>query len=166
MKRIKIKDPVWANQLKDRIIYLSEYEDDAGAIHIVEDSVNKYPDAQGVIHEDWQIIIDEFGIEGLDANLKAIADRQAEIANRGSRPNPETDPEEAERVKKNREQEELFKAKLEAFEMDIVKSSTDREMKAKIRKSTSKTAVYSLVALMMLQAGQNPEEELNTSSSV
>jgi hypothetical protein len=131
----------------------------------VEDSVNKYPDAQGVVHEDWQLIIDEFGIEGLDKNLQAIADRQAEIANRGSRPNPETDPEEEERVKKNKEQEELFKAKLEAFEMDIVKNSTDREMKAKIRKSTSKTAVYSLVALMMLQAGQNPEEELNTSSS-
>lgn len=167
MKRIKIKDPVWANQLKDRIIFLVEYEDDQGKIQIVEDAVNKYPDAQGIVHEDWQLIIDEFGLEGLDANLAAIAERQQQIASgdASDRAPDSQDPEEQERIKKNREQEELFKTKLEAFEMDIVKNCTDREIKAKIRKSTSKTAVYSIVALLMLQAGQNPEEELNTSSS-
>ena len=156
MKRIKIKDPVWANQLKDRIIFLVEYEDEQGSIHIVEDAVNKYPDAQGIVHEDWQLIMDEFGVETLDSNLEAIAQRQARLDGMG-RPGPEVDPEEAEKQKIHTEQEELFKAKLEAFEMDILKNSTDRDMKAKIRKATSKTQVYSLVALMMLKAEQSEE---------
>ena len=156
MKRIKIKDPVWANQLKDRIIFLVEYEDEQGSIHIVEDAVNKYPDAQGIVHEDWQLIMDEFGVETLDSNLEAIAQRQARLDSMG-RPGPEVDPEEAEKQKIHAEQEELFKTKLEAFEMEIVKNSADRDTKAKLRKATSKTQVYSLIALLMLKAEQSEE---------
>ena len=159
MKRIKIKDPVWANQLKDRIIYLSEYEDDSGAIHIVEDSVNMYPDGNGIVHEDWQIIMTEFGVQQLDANLQAIAERQARL-NAMGRPGPQLQEGEADLVMKNREQEELFKAKLEAFEMDIVKNSNDRELKSKIRKATTKTQVYSYIALAMIKAeGEQPPAE-------
>lgn len=158
MKRIKIKDPVWANQLKDRVIYLSEYEDDSGAIHIVEDSVNMYPDGNGVVHDDWRIIMEEFGVAQLDANLQAIAERQARL-NAMGRPGPQLQEGEADLVMKNREQEELFKAKLEAFEMDIIKNSKDREIKAKIRKATTKTEVYSYVALATLKAETQPPNE-------
>lgn len=157
MKRIKIKDPVWANQLKDRIIYLSEYEDDSGAIHIVEDSVNMYPDGNGVVHEDWQLIMSEFGVDQLDANLQAISARQARLNSMGRPGGQDEAAAEDELVKKNREQEELFKAKLEAFEMDIIKTSKDREIKAKIRKATTKTQVYSFIALAMLKAQQDSQ---------
>lgn len=158
MKRIRIKDPVWANQLRDRIIFLCDYEDEDGNVHVVEDSVNKYPDAQGQVHEDWQLIMDEFGVEGLDANLQAIADRQSAISRRGAGAAPGTPPEdmpaeERAAMERSRQQEELFKTKLDAFEMDIVKNA-DRERKAQIRKATTKTEVYSVIALLMLKAEQ------------
>lgn len=160
MKRIKIKDPVWANQLKDRIIYLSEYEDESGTIHIVEDSVNMYPDAKGIVHEDWDIIMKEFGVEQLDGNLQAISARQARLSAMG-RPGPDvSDMSDEERAAKEKSaaQEDLFKAKLEAFELDIVKNCTDRTVKAKIRKALTKTEVYSLVAYLMIKAEEAAPE--------
>jgi hypothetical protein len=53
-------------------------------------------------------------------------------------------------------QEELFAVKLKAFELDVVKGTTNRALKSQIRRAKSVFEVYAYTAALILDNQQNP----------
>jgi hypothetical protein len=65
---------------------------------------------------------------------------------------------ERQKVDKTRmQQEQLFAAKLDAFEIDVVKNSTNRDLKSKIRKSKTFMEVTAYTVMLLMQEETNAE---------
>lgn len=147
----EILTPRWGSAEKINIIAKFRYDD--GRMLTASISV-----PEGGSNPDWDEIMEKFGVEHLDAEFeKDFANhvrRKEEIASRRQI--------EMERAQK----EVLFNAKAEAFDMDVVKNSTNREIKNKIRRATSimEVQVYTAMLHMMEDPIANPvvEETANT----
>jgi hypothetical protein len=139
----EILTPRWGSAEKINIIAKFRYDD--GRMQTASISI-----PEGGSNPDWDEIIETFGTEYLDSELeKDLANhirRKEEIASRR-----QIDMERAQK-------EVLFNAKAEAFDMDIVKNSTNREIKNKIRRATSITEVqvYTAMLHMMEDPIANP----------
>jgi hypothetical protein len=57
----------------------------------------------------------------------------------------------------NTQMQQLFQAKLEAFEIETVQASENREMRAKVRRSKSLTEVYATTAALIMMEMKNGE---------
>jgi hypothetical protein len=55
------------------------------------------------------------------------------------------------------QQEQLFVAKLDAFEIDAVKNSKNRDLKSKIRKSKNFMEVTAYTVMLLMQEEANAE---------
>ena len=139
----EILTPRWGNAEKTNIIAKFRYED--GRMLTASISV-----PEGGSNPDWDEIMEKFGAEYLNAEFeKDIANhnrRKEEAASRR-----QIDMERAQK-------ETLFNAKAEAFDMDVVKNSTNREIKNKIRRATSimEVQVYTAMLHMMEDPIANP----------
>ena len=104
-------------------------------VKVVDDNGNK----QRLIiprdenNTDYKSLLLQYTLEQIQKNT----DESVRIFRESRSRNIQREKEHAER----RVNEELFLAKLEAFEMDEIKNSTNRELKRKIRKSKNKTEV-------------------------
>ena len=104
-------------------------------VRVVDDNGNK----QRLIiprdenNTDYKSLLLQYTIEQIQKNT----DEAVRIFRESKSRDAQREKEHAER----RLNEELFLAKLEAFEMDEIKNSTNRELKRKIRKSKNKTEV-------------------------
>lgn len=139
----EILTPRWGSAEKTNIIAKFRYDD--GRILTASISV-----PEGGSNPDWDEIMKTFGSEYLDTELeKDLANhvkRKEEAINRR-----QIDIERAQK-------EILFNAKAEAFDMDVVKNSTNREIKNKIRRATSimEVQVYTAMLHMMEDPIVNP----------
>jgi len=149
----EIISPRWGNESKTSIICKFRYED--GRVLNASISV-----PEGGTNPDWDEIIEKFGVEYLDAEAVRQLDdhnkRKAAAINQRQ-------------IDIERQQKEvLFNAKAEAFDMDVVKNSTNRAVKNKIRRATSimEVQVYTAMLHMMEDPIVNPpaEETSNTDS--
>lgn len=84
-------------------------------------------------NSDYNSLMAQYTIEQIDKNTAESVRIFREMQNRMSQRNLEE--------KGRQASEELFLAKLEAFEMDEVKNTTNKEFKRSIRKSKNKTEV-------------------------
>jgi hypothetical protein len=84
-------------------------------------------------NSDYNSLMTQYTIEQIDKNTAESVRIFREMQNRMSQRNLEE--------KGRQASEELFLAKLEAFEMDEVKNTTNKEFKRSIRKSKNKTEV-------------------------
>ena len=104
-------------------------------VRVVDDNGNK----QRLIiprdenNTDYKSLLLQYTIEQIQKNT----DEAVRIFRESKSRDAQREKEHAER----RLNEELFLAKLEAFEMDEIKNSTNKELKRKIRKSKNKTEV-------------------------
>ena len=104
-------------------------------VRVVDDNGNK----QRLIiprdenNTDYKSLLLQYTIEQIQKNT----DEAVRIFRESKSRDAQREKEHAER----RLNEELFLAKLEAFEMDAIKNSTNKELKRKIRKSKNKTEV-------------------------
>jgi uncharacterized protein (UPF0335 family) len=139
----EILTPRWGNEQKTHIIAKFRYDDG----RIVDASISV---PEGGSNSDWDEIIETFGTEYLDeqttTQLNRHIQRKAEAA-------------EQRKLNIERSQKEiLFNAKAEAFDMDIVKNSTNREIKNKIRRANSimEVQVYTAMLHMIEDPIVNP----------
>ena len=96
---------------------------------------------------DYIAILEEFGEEVIDANTEeGVKRRDEQIKKRLQRKETE-----AVRAK----QEMLFGAKLQAFEIDKVKDSTNTELKRLIRKAKSPLEVQAYTTILLLDDYMN-----------
>lgn len=144
----QIINPRWANDKKTHILATFRYDDGRE----MAASITNVGDIQ---NPDWKEIIETFGTEYLD---KAADDALADHMRRKQ--------ERAEQQKINIERaakEALFNVKAEAFDMDIVKNSKNRDIKNKIRRASTMTEVYTYTALLHML--EDPLANTNNTAS-
>jgi hypothetical protein len=131
----KIINPRWANQEKTHII--AEFHTDDGKIFTASITQTE----QG--NPDWIEIMDEFGVEGVDANtakdLEEHEARKLEAIERRSQ--------EAELAKK----EALFNAKSEAFDLELIRNSTNTSLKTALRRATTMVEVQAYATMILME---------------
>lgn len=145
MKR-EILDPRWANEQKTQIIAKFKLEDG----NIVSAAISK---SDNGTNPDWDEIMETFGPDVLQANLeKDLQEHRRRKADREEQQKFDME---------NAMREALFTAKSEAFEIEAVKNSTNKELKNNIRRASSIIEVAAFTAMLMMSERQ----AANTDSS-
>jgi hypothetical protein len=117
MKR-KILEPVWGDEKKTHVLCKFRYEDGT----VVHASVSPHND-----NPDWKEIMEIFGPEYID--------RQLNIKHQIVKRNKSKEEEHRKRQEELFMKEQLFRAKSEAFDIEIIKNSKNRDLKNKIRRA-------------------------------
>ena len=137
MKRT-IVNPHWINNARTVISAEFHYDDGRVAQATISES--------DVTNPDLVEIKTKFTNEQLEANTrKKIQDINAERDRKHQ---------EKQAKQQRKQQEELFAAKLRIFEIESIKSSDNRALKAKIRKSQSDVEAMAWAAALLLDAAQ------------
>ena len=135
------KDPIWKDKENRRMVArrltgTGEY----AVVHI---------DASGGVNQDYDEILETFGEEKLDeltAKHKEEQIRQEQIHR-----------ERVEADQTRRKQETLFNMKLEAFEIEEIKNSQNRDLKKRLRKAKSPIEIQAFATLLIQEALANAE---------
>lgn len=133
-KRI-IKNPWWGNE--EKTIVRCQFFMENG--EILEASVSDTEEG----NPDWYEIMENFGVEDIDKRTQAFIDAHEEQHRK-----------EKEWRKDQQEKQRgdsLFSAKLEAFEMDLIKNSKNRELKSMIRKAKSIMEVTTYASVLVMK---------------
>lgn len=135
------KDSFWESFTKDKITTILTMIDDDGIVLTQNLTVNKYgPD--GSSNTDFQEILDTLGEETITQNTNERNERKVK----------EREETEQKRIEneKARELQRLFEAKIQAFEIDPIKNSQNRELKSKLRKAQNiiEVNIYSMMIVM------------------
>jgi hypothetical protein len=143
----------WDSYQKDRITTVLTITDDDGNTTTQQLSVNKYgPD--GSENTDFQEIIEQWGEESLSANTVQRNERKA----------AKRDEEEQRRIEKEKAKElqKLFEAKIQAFEVEQIKNSSNRILKSKLRKAQNIIEVNIYSMMIVMEELKNAESEAGT----
>ena len=144
------KHPFWENYQKDRITAKLIINHSDGKTSSSTATVSKYT-RDGKLTEDYELIIAQNGIEKIDENTKEREDRHRQRHETEKRQQSESD--------QARKLEYLFNAKLEVFEIDAIKNSTNRKLKSKIRKAKN---IYEMQAFLSLLVQEEYNNEIAT----
>ena len=141
------RNVTWANEAKDKLDCQIIVNLDDGSSQIFEASVSQVEGG----NPDWDGIMEQIGADRIDeATTKAIVDRNAERERR-----VKENEENRKKEEEFRKQEALFAMKLEAFEILEVKESSNRELKAKIRKSKTPMEVQAYTTILLMKELDN-----------
>ena len=142
------RNPTWRNiEVKDsvEVDLMINYED--GSTHVMNATVGISEDPDS----DWAAIMAKFTTEQIDeATTDAIQRRNIRREEEAAK-REEQDRRDAE----FRKQEMLFAAKLESFEIPVVKDSTDRATKALIRKAKSIAEINAYTTILIMKEMEN-----------
>ena len=132
MKRT-IKNPYWGNDQKTQV--MCEFHYDNGPIQTAAVTQTK----EG--NPDWKEIFDNFTSKQIDKLTEgALAEAREEHEKR-----KQMERDDIERMKVDA----LFQAKLDAFEIDIIKNSKNRELKSRIRKAKTLIEVTAFASALI-----------------
>lgn len=144
----QILDPYWSSNLKNQVVCKFKYADGG----IVTASVSQT--AEG--NPDWDEIFANFTAEQIDENTAARVKVHEE--NRLRRQMEE------QRQADNMRREALFMAKSDAFEVDLIRNSTNTQLKSRLRKATSIIEVTVLASLIAAET-YNIEKAANAQTT-
>jgi hypothetical protein len=118
--------------MKAEILVAGEYQ---------ECIINAGAPETGYVNADYDAIMEEYGEEELDRLTALVNDIESEKLERH---------EEQKTIQLNRmKQETLFNIKLEAFEIEIVKNSKNKELKKLIRKAKTPLEVQAYTTILI-----------------
>ena len=132
----KYKHPYFLDKsvrsMKAEILVAGEYQ---------ECIINAGAPETGYVNADYDAIMEEYGEEELDRLTALVNDIESEKLERH---------EEQKTIQLNRmKQETLFNIKLEAFEIEIVKNSKNKELKKLIRKAKTPIEVQAYTTILI-----------------
>lgn len=133
----KIINPRWGNQEKTHIIAGFRYDDGREVVASITNVQGAPP------NPDWTEIMETFGEDVINANSqKDLAGHMKRKQNAAERRAIEME---------RQAREALFNVKAEIFDMDVVKNSTNRDIKNKIRRATTinEAQIYAAVLHML-----------------
>lgn len=141
----EIINPHWINNARTVLAAEFRYADGTVSNAVISQSDN---------NPDYDEIIRTFGVDVVEANTKENIQKVARTQYE------QQAKEQALRDKKV--QEDLFAMKLKAFELDVVKDSTNTALKSKIRRSKSDFEVIAYTAALILSEPTPTEENTGT----
>ena len=136
-----MENAFWETEAKKEVNCILELEDDVGRItrqQMFLQRINK----DGSENELFNEVIDALGEDAIDAEtVDRVTRKSAEVEEEKMREDEH---------QKARKLEKLFNYKMEAFEVEEIKNSKNRKLKAKLRRAKSKIEV-DLYSIMILQ---------------
>ncbi len=135
------RHPFWENYQKDRITCKLVITHENGEVTSSTSTVSKY-DKNGKITQDYNDVIAATPVEKINKNTE-----EREQRHKDNRLNDKRKHAEREAARKL---EHLFNAKLEVFEIESIKNSTNRKAKSKIRRSKNQYEMMAY-AIMLIQ---------------
>ena len=135
------RHPFWENYQKDRITCKLVITHENGEVTSSTSTVSKY-DKNGEITKDYNDVIAATPVEKINKNTEEREQRHKD--------NRLTDKRKQAEREAARKLEQLFNAKLEVFEIESIKSSTNRKAKSKIRRSKNQYEMMAY-AIMLIQ---------------
>lgn len=135
--------PYWSNKDNRHLIVTIRHSNGKENIASIMDPDGTNPDMKAVLEQFTEDEIDantQKGLERRNENIKRQMERRESQAARAK-------------------QESLFNAKLQAFEIELVKNSKDTEMKKAIRKSKNIMEVQAYATLLMMKELENAKEK-------
>jgi hypothetical protein len=130
-----------------------EIEDDVGRVTRQVMKLRKV-DAEGNPNPDYEEVVEALGDELITANTE---ERNA----RSKRESEENKQRELEHAKA-RKLERLFNYKLEAFEIDDIKNSKNRQLKSKLRRAKNRVEVDLYAIMIVMEELKKREEDVTT----
>lgn len=143
----------WANESKTKIsadIIVTADDDTTQSFHAVISPI------EGGINPDWEAIMEDIGVEAIDAATTEFITKQNSERDAKALADEESGKKRFEFDK----QERLFASKLEVFELDVVKASTNRTLKAKIRKATTVFEVQAYTTILLMKELDNEQSSI------
>lgn len=141
MKRT-IKNPHWTNNA--RTVMSAEFHYDDGRV------VTAVINCNDSNNPDWAEIQAKYSTQELEENtMKAIKRQQQQ---------QQAEKQHQQAIADKKRQEELFAIKLQAFETDAVKNTTNRALKSSIRRAKSVFEVYAFTAALILDSQKSAQE--------
>ena len=148
MKREWLDNGFWDNTTHTQIKAILRIEDDEGRVTTEVRTIKKGDDDNP--NPDWIEYFEQYDEEHLQKNTDERIERK------------EKEKEAEELLRQEHEQakklEKLFNAKLQAFEIEEVKNSKNRNLKAKLRRSKSIIEV-NIYAMMIVMEAMNESED-------
>jgi hypothetical protein len=139
----------WETEEKEMLNCILEIRDDIDRVHRSVMKIKKYKD-DGSENPDFIEVVDALTAESIDRNTEERRKRKA--AEREEKQQRELEHAKARKLEK------LFEYKLEAFEVEEIKNSKNRQLKSKLRRAKNKVEV-DLYAMMILMEELKKEEE-------
>lgn len=141
----KYLDPIWQDKANRHIVCrMLQGNGEYAVTHI-----SAGPESEGFENPDYDAVLAEFGVEELD---RLTAEHKAEREKHEA-----AEKERAETMRARQKQEVLFNAKLEAFEIEEIKNSKNRDLKKRLRKAKSLIEINAYATLLIQEALANEE---------
>lgn len=152
----KIEQPYWGNDDKTQVICRFVYDDGVVLEAAVMDTADGNPD--------WKEIMDTFTIEEIDTITQVVKERHGKVSTalieqklaEANMTDEEKAEIEAQRIAEEQTRvnrmkaEALFQAKLDAFEVQEVQSSSYTYLKSRIRKAKTIMEVQALTSALII----------------
>ena len=142
----KYKNPIWQNKDNRHIVcQILQNNGEYTLCHVVAG-----PESEGGVNVDYDAIIAEYGYEKLDeltANNEEAKEKHHLL-----------EKEKSEQHLQRHKQEILFNMKLEAFEIDLIKNSQNKELKKLIRKSKTPLEIQAYTTILIQKELENNAE--------
>jgi len=143
----------WETDEKEMLNCILEIEDDVGRVTRQVMKLRKV-DAEGNPNPDYAEVVEFLGDELITANTD-------ERNGRKKRENEENKQRELEHAKA-RKLEQLFNYKLEAFEIEDIKNSKNRQLKSKLRRAKNRVEVDLYAIMIVMEELKKREEDVTT----
>lgn len=137
----KIVNPYWGDDAKTQVVCTFEYEDGTSLTASVMNTMDGEDN-----NPDWDQVFTDNTIEEIDAATNT------RLAARDAKEEDIIIQTKSEREKKKNE--DIFQAKIDAFQIEEVKESKDRTIKAKIRKAKTLTEVIAYSTILIMKASE------------
>ena len=140
----------WETDEKEMLNCILEIEDDVGRVTRQVMKLRKTDD-DGHDNPDFLEVVEALGEESITANTEE----------RNARKKREAEEEKQRELEhaKARKLEQLFNYKLEAFEVDDIKNSKNRQLKSKLRRAKNKVEVDLYAIMIVMEEMKRREEE-------
>jgi len=133
----KYRNPIWQDKKKRHVVCeMLQGDGEYVVAHVIAG-----PESEGGVNEDYNAIVEEFGIDGLNTRTEVHKNNQKKQALRKR--------EQEEQKFQRQKQEILFNMKLEIFEIDLVKQSKNKTLKKLIRKAKSPIEAQAYATILM-----------------
>ena len=142
------RHPFWENYQKDRITAKLVILHEDGKETSSTATVSKYT-ATGTVNPDFEEILRQNPLEKIDENTREREERHKKRHEANKKADEER--------KQAQKLEQLFNSKLEVFEIEEIKNSTNRQLKAKIRKSKNQFELIAWTTMLMKEELENAE---------
>ena len=137
------KHPFWENAAKDRLTARLNITHDDGSFSTTVAKVSKY-DSDGKVTSDYEEVLSQNTMDEIDKFTEDRLERHRQ--EREANIKKQQEKNEAKRL------EDLFNFKLQTFELPEIKESTNRKLKAKIRKAKNVIEMNAYATILLMES--------------